>query len=1480
MFEGWMRQGSGRHFRISEYGDEDAIFDFADPTPELAALFTGRKTIENIPTDAKINPEKKNQGNIWLKQIKSWDGNEKLGAMSRAVGLEGHKNRGGLIRRFANGGMVDTVEPRIKDKRPYLTAKFAAENVTKHVVDPEWEDMYWDENEWEGKTTMKIVEGLTAKFFANAVIPKGMKERPANWPKQNSKVLEIEGRIDKEEPYPGFHVTHTLPIDPAYYGQGWGSAGYALLAGRVRSQGVKGFYSDRTVSPSASMVWDNLARHYPNLFPQGIQLIDRSQANRLQEFRGQKKRGKLKRRNPASSLHSDKPVFGTDFREINYANKGGRIGFQDGGEAVAGGHYSVSSDTAGLGSWQAVKKFAAQIREGAYPGIKKINFVAGPSGAGKTFQSQQMGASPLMNFADAANASELTFEIGGNKIENVLDLIALAKQTSGSGVYLSPSAEQLDKQRRSRAAKAKLGKGDPLDKRSAKALRGTKHAPKAGDEASVQMLAALQQAFPNLLVKKMASGGVVGFNDGGIARRGKKPKGLKSGDWFEDDNFKYHVLQNVPSKSHIVYGDYGGGFGQIPVEYMNLVHGGQKEGKNVWRRRQGFIEGGPAGVDTVPAMLTPGEYVINKKSASAIGLGKLNRMNQVGKYAKGGMVQRFKSGGPAKSIDDDFALMAGMDPTIIADFQAQMEYTNASVKEANAAFEKYKKEIVKGTGRAEATDKDERRALKVRKESYKAIRQEVKARLKAEKAAEKEAKAREKASDKAAAEKEKGGGLSGGQKVAAFGMLVSTAASALAQMGDSTNETVKELANFTTATIAAAGTAQAMGNQLGQSFGKMFNMGDKATAQLGKSLGMIGMVGMAAYQAWDWWMSKEQEKVDKEIKEGDIAGAGRAREDSLGLGLKDKLWNIVDRNMIEPFKAFGLNINSSLDDQLADMKKAGMNVSGMAESTMDMPQAVARLIPGMNVLITAIDGVGAAAGLDPGARRRTDAAADFARFKAAQERVGIEHKKLTDFAGSDVVKQKGMADPVVFAKMTDQLRGLEAAAYDVTKTSRGGIKYEDAKNKALVGAKPAIDAFVKGQTEAAMKTGVKSKQWVESVEWGRKAVVAKALADKMTAAEAKQAGIEFVKAQNTLVDLKAAEIAAIRASNAQFLFLAARAKALGVILNEMGEFSLRAAESANRMSSIMDEIGGGAGKATNKGFGTVGQTEGARFQAGGLAGAGRFAQEVKDAEVLKDTSKFAAITQAAGTGPDRAKKIDKELNRELAALPEAVRDDLIPKMKAAMLKGDDGLADLQKLTDEAYKNITSKTEAGLNEILKKWESGLKQMVQGIDQHAKASESAKQAQLKVVDLQAKHTAMMDKAQGKTGQPGIIAEQRTRGRAQASFEHYKRVGGTAGIAGGALGGGGAATMGLNVAATQAEINRLGGEIARTTAIRKIHQAAIERGAGNAKFHNQELMKATEAEQKLRNQKKALIDVYKEAADVTERRSGQIFRQANNK
>ena len=65
---------------------------------------------------------------------------------------------------------------------------------------------------------------------------------------------------------------------------------------------------------------------------------------------------------------------------------------------------------------------------------------------------------------------------------------------------------------------------------------------------------------------------------------------------------------------------------------------------------QKFANGGAAS-DTVPAMLTPGEFVINKKAAQSIGYSKLNKMNHADKiqgFASGGAVggvQRFADGG-------------------------------------------------------------------------------------------------------------------------------------------------------------------------------------------------------------------------------------------------------------------------------------------------------------------------------------------------------------------------------------------------------------------------------------------------------------------------------------------------------------------------------------------------------------------------------------------------------------------------------------------------------------------------------------------------------------------------------------------------------------------------------------------------------------------------------------------------------------------
>jgi TP901 family phage tail tape measure protein len=65
--------------------------------------------------------------------------------------------------------------------------------------------------------------------------------------------------------------------------------------------------------------------------------------------------------------------------------------------------------------------------------------------------------------------------------------------------------------------------------------------------------------------------------------------------------------------------------------------------------RREFAAGGGVGTDTVPALLTPGEFVVNRSSAQKIGYGALNRMNKVGKYASGGVVQHFAAGGGVTS---------------------------------------------------------------------------------------------------------------------------------------------------------------------------------------------------------------------------------------------------------------------------------------------------------------------------------------------------------------------------------------------------------------------------------------------------------------------------------------------------------------------------------------------------------------------------------------------------------------------------------------------------------------------------------------------------------------------------------------------------------------------------------------------------------------------------------------------------------------
>lgn len=80
-------------------------------------------------------------------------------------------------------------------------------------------------------------------------------------------------------------------------------------------------------------------------------------------------------------------------------------------------------------------------------------------------------------------------------------------------------------------------------------------------------------------------------------------------------------------------------------------------GKTQKRFAEGGIVPGSGSGDTVPAMLTPGEFVVKKSAAKAIGFSKLASMN---KFAKGGLVKnkRLKKYDEANGIDEALSIAA------------------------------------------------------------------------------------------------------------------------------------------------------------------------------------------------------------------------------------------------------------------------------------------------------------------------------------------------------------------------------------------------------------------------------------------------------------------------------------------------------------------------------------------------------------------------------------------------------------------------------------------------------------------------------------------------------------------------------------------------------------------------------------------------------------------------------------------------------
>jgi len=109
-----------------------------------------------------------------------------------------------------------------------------------------------------------------------------------------------------------------------------------------------------------------------------------------------------------------------------------------------------------------------------------------------------------------------------------------------------------------------------------------------------------------------------------------RPTGVATGPLTPEEEQEFSALDKKVQDGGVLAGKAGRRFDEL-------------------RARRKNSGGGISGTDTVPALLTPGEFVFNKKAASRIGYSTLNTMNKKGVqgFNKGGFVgvQRFANGG-------------------------------------------------------------------------------------------------------------------------------------------------------------------------------------------------------------------------------------------------------------------------------------------------------------------------------------------------------------------------------------------------------------------------------------------------------------------------------------------------------------------------------------------------------------------------------------------------------------------------------------------------------------------------------------------------------------------------------------------------------------------------------------------------------------------------------------------------------------------
>lgn len=217
---------------------------------------------------------------------------------------------------------------------------------------------------------------------------------------------------------------------------------------------------------------------------------------------------------------------------------------------------------------------------------------------------------------------------------NIPETLITGRDGANKAVVLNPKATLVDDHAGNIEDVRKAGK------------KGIQYAPISALSQNASMATGQANIEGAFIEQAMAMFGAPIIPDAKATRAIDYPSGLgPAGSYFGlPPDWPAEVKRTIDSKSRATAIDEFTRYlfpKQVPV------------GKNLGGSIQKFAMGG-ASSDTVPAMLTPGEFVINKKAARSIGYGKLNKMNHadsVKGFASGGPVggvQYFKGGGGPK----------------------------------------------------------------------------------------------------------------------------------------------------------------------------------------------------------------------------------------------------------------------------------------------------------------------------------------------------------------------------------------------------------------------------------------------------------------------------------------------------------------------------------------------------------------------------------------------------------------------------------------------------------------------------------------------------------------------------------------------------------------------------------------------------------------------------------------------------------------